>query len=213
MARGAQVLQPKRYAMNAFDPRLPLIAAAARVKTCHVFHCFAALREMGKAFHAGAFATFAGLEERHVAAILAALEEHDALPEKRAASTRGQRLPNDWQAPDEWINWAVNTRHWRPDDAREEAELFANYWQARSGSGAAKLDWKKTWMNWVRNSRRPDGDYVVGTGKPQDYRTSTLRTIALYERMGRTYEAEGLRRDLEQWEAGKNVVPFRSVAP
>lgn len=196
--------------MTPFDPRLPIIAAEARVKTCHVFHCWQAMREMGKRFHILAFAQFSGLEERHVAAIVAALEAHGALPDKRSPVTaRALRLADDFTAPEAWIDWAVKDRRWSPSDAAQEAEIFANYWQSRSGQGATKLDWFKTWQNWVRNSRRPNGDYIVpaGGGRPVDHRESMERTASLYERMGRAAEAAEIRRSLA---AQSNVIPFNA---
>lgn len=70
--------------MTPFDPRLPLIAAQAKVKTCHIFHCWSAIRETGASFHVAAFATFAGLEERHVTAIMEAMDANGVLPKRRA---------------------------------------------------------------------------------------------------------------------------------
>jgi hypothetical protein len=70
--------------MTPFDPRLPLIAAQAKVKTCHIFHCWSAIRETGASFHIGAFATFAGLEERHVIAMMDAMDANNVLPKRRA---------------------------------------------------------------------------------------------------------------------------------
>ena len=70
--------------MTPFDPRLLIIAAQAKVKTCHAFHCWHAMRDMGGNFHIGAFATFAGLECHHVAAIMAAIEYHAAALAKMA---------------------------------------------------------------------------------------------------------------------------------
>ena len=194
--------------MTPFDPRLPIIAAEARVKTCHVYHCWQAKREMGQRFHVAAFAQFAGLSNEHVLAILLALENHDAMPDKRAPVTRrGSRLPDDWTAPEDWIEWAVEARRWYPDDARAEAEIFANYWQSRAGQGASKLDWKKTWQNWVRNSHRPDGEYRLSTAStgPLDRRATLERTASLYERMGRANEAQEIRRHLAN---DANVIPF-----
>jgi hypothetical protein len=190
--------------VTPFDPRLQLVAAQARVKTCHVYHCWQAMRTLGKGFHAGAFAQFAGLEDHHVFAIISALTDHEALPEGRAkVERRASRLPDDFQPPDEWIDWAVDKRRWTPVDARDEAELFTNYWQARPGQQACKLDWFKTWQNWVKTSRRPDGDY-----QPRPMvadRSHMERTAALYERMGRTNEAEEIRRQLA---STANVIPF-----
>jgi hypothetical protein len=192
--------------VSPFDPRLPLIAADARVKTCHVFHCWQAMREMGKRFHCAAFAQFAGLSDAHVIAIMAALEAHGALPEGRTpTANRGHRLAADWGPPEDWIEWAIGERQWTPSAAREEAEIFANYWHSRPGQGATKLDWRKTWQNWVRNSRRPNGDYRLSTGSV-DPRAHLQRTVELYDRLGRTNEANEIRRQLA---SSANVIPFQ----
>ena len=126
----------------------------------------------------------------------------------RDAGLRASRLPNDWTIPDDWVEWACQDRRWQPHDVREEAELFANFWQAKSGSGATKLDWRKTWQNWCRNSRRSIGDFVpttqrVGTAD----RAAFLRSkIALYTKMGRESELPPLHKELAALEG--NVLPF-----
>jgi hypothetical protein len=68
--------------------------------------------------------------------------------------SRGSRLPSNFETPSEWIEWAKAKRGWTGSEARDEAECFARYWQAKAGRDAAKLDWFKTWQNWVSNSRR-----------------------------------------------------------
>ena len=154
--------------MTPFDPRLPIIAAEARVKTCHVFHCWHAMRDMGQAFHLTAFAQFAGLTDAHVTAIIAALTAHKALPgPKREASPRGTRLPLDWRLPDDWKAYAIEQRKWEPEEVEKEAASFADYWHSKAGQGAVKLDWRKTWINWVRNSHRADGEYIPVENRQQ----------------------------------------------
>jgi hypothetical protein len=76
---------------------------------------------------------------------------------------RGTRLSDDFEAPDDWIAWAVKKRGWSKADAIDEAECFARYWQAKPGREACKLDWPKTWQNWVVNSKRLT---VKSTGPP-----------------------------------------------
>jgi hypothetical protein len=44
-----------------------------------------------------------------------------------------------------------------------EAVKFLNYWTAKSGAGAAKLDWSRTWQNWVLNAAPGGG----GRGPPR----------------------------------------------
>jgi hypothetical protein len=192
--------------VTPFDPRLPIIARAAKVKTCHAFHCWHAMRDM-QPFHIAAFAAFAGLEERHVTAIMAAIQIHAPLTAKRASVARGTRLPHDWTIPDDWIEWATIQRRWYPADCEAESLLFANYWQAKSGQGATKLDWFKTWQNWARNSHRPDGTYAKSTSAPVDFAEQTRRTADLYDRMGRTVEAAELRASIDS-----NVVPITRAA-
>lgn len=192
--------------MTPFDPRLPVIAAAARVKTCHVHHCFHAWRQMGQHFNARQFAEFAGLEEKHVSAILSALESHGATPRWKTASSKGTRLPAEFRAPEEWIDWAVAERQWTPEDARAEAANFADFWAAKPGADACKLDWRATWRNWVRNSRRENGTYRPQIGPTLSEEEYLVKTIAFYERVGRFTEAAELRRRLDN---SSNVVPFK----
>ena len=193
--------------MEPFDPRLPLIAAQARVKPPHVHFVWHALKALGKGFHADACAQFAGLETRHIEAIITALSALDCLPEGRAKVTRkATRLPDDWEPPNDWLEWAIDLRQWQPADVREEAEIFANYWQAKAGKDACKVDWRKTWQNWCRSSRRPDGDYRP---LPEAFNDAEYweRTAAFYDRMGRTTEAEEIRRKLTA-----NVVPINRAS-
>jgi hypothetical protein len=196
--------------VTPFDPRLPIIAAQARVKTPHVLHTFLAMREMGASFHIEAFAAFAGLEPRHVTAIMDALSHHAITAAKREATVRGTRLPNGWTLPPEWAAWATGQRYWTAAETDAEAELFANYWQAKSGQAAVKVDWQKTWRNWVRQSHRPNGTppgrQVTAESRADDLR----RSIALYERMGRGDETGDMRAELAR--LSDNVLPFNRVA-
>ena len=67
----------------------------------------------------------------------------------RQTGTRGSRLPNDWELPDDWRQWTlVNCPCSSPDAVTREALIFANYWQSLAGQKATKTDWRKTWQNW-----------------------------------------------------------------
>jgi len=37
-------------------------------------------------------------------------------------------------------------------DADIELEKFQNYWLAKTGPNATKLDWDRTWRNWVHTA-------------------------------------------------------------
>jgi uncharacterized protein YdaU (DUF1376 family) len=77
--------------------------------------------------------------------------------EAKASPKKGSRLSSDWKLPREWGEWALS-QGWPEPMIREEAEKFRDYWIARTGKDATKLDWQATWRNWMRNSkaRKPD---------------------------------------------------------
>jgi len=61
---------------------------------------------------------------------------------------RGSRLPNDWIAPQQFIDFCNSER---PDlNANLIAEQFKDYWISVAGSKGVKADWFATWRNWVR---------------------------------------------------------------
>ena len=68
-------------------------------------------------------------------------------------AARGSRLTTDW-APDVVVNEKLSEQF--PDyDLAAILETFRDYWVAKSGRDATKLDWNATWRNWVRNQRNP----------------------------------------------------------
>ena len=73
-----------------------------------------------------------------------------------AVVQRASRLPQNWELPDEWRSDAllkiVSVRPWIDIDL--EAEKFRNYWTAKS-TDATKLDWFRTWKNWLFNVKPP----------------------------------------------------------
>lgn len=71
-----------------------------------------------------------------------------------AAPTRGYRLPNDWVLPKPWGDWALEEfKTWTPDVVRVEADKFRDFWCAKAGREAVKVDWLATWRNWCRNAK------------------------------------------------------------
>lgn len=70
-----------------------------------------------------------------------------------SSKKRGSRLPDEFK-PD--IAWAVG-QGLSVGEAEFEAANFRDYWAAKSGASATKLDWPATWQVWVRNclKRRP----------------------------------------------------------
>ena len=55
-------------------------------------------------------------------------------------------------------NWKDFCQTERPDlDPERTWAKFVDYWDAQPGQKGVKLDWHKTWRNWVRNERREHG--------------------------------------------------------
>lgn len=68
----------------------------------------------------------------------------------RSETKRASRLPNDFE-PD--IEFAISQGLSRAQ-AVIEAAKFRDYWTAKSGKDATKLDWPATWRNWIRNASK-----------------------------------------------------------
>lgn len=65
---------------------------------------------------------------------------------------KGARIPDDWQLPKAWGEWAMaEYPHWTADVVRLEAQKFADHWRAQPGKDGRKTDWLATWRNWCRN--------------------------------------------------------------
>lgn len=72
---------------------------------------------------------------------------------KEGVDARATRLPADWRLPDEWREWAQTER---PElDVQKTADAFRDYWIAKAGKEARKLNWEATWRNWIRSQRIP----------------------------------------------------------
>ena len=68
-----------------------------------------------------------------------------------ATPKRGTRLPEPFFLKTEMKEWAKEKRP--TIDPVLETEKFCNYWRAKTGRDATKLDWLATWKNWILNAR------------------------------------------------------------
>jgi len=105
-----------------------------------------------------------GREEEGKGIVRGASSDAPAL--EKPKPTKGTRLADDWK-PDEADREYAIARGIDPD---LEAENFRDYWLARSGSGAVKLDWSRTWKRWVRTAAKGRGK-----GKPGPSGTTAPR--------------------------------------
>lgn len=87
------------------------------------------------------------------------LPENEAQPVAEAPAPgeqRGTRLPKGWELTSEFREWAVaNMPRWTDDTAEYVAGRFRDFWIAKTGKDATKLDWFATWRNWCKGERVP----------------------------------------------------------
>jgi hypothetical protein len=78
---------------------------------------------------------------------------------KPPARPRGTRIPDDFAPTAEMIEWA---RRNTPHVGVLETQKFVNYWKAKAGKDATKIDWVLTWKNWMitaeQRAGRPAGE-------------------------------------------------------
>jgi hypothetical protein len=74
-------------------------------------------------------------------------------------SARGQRLDPSW-IPDQPLITEMKAE--RPDlDLKAEHAKFVDYWVSKPGKEGRKLDWRRTWRNWMRNAKAPANGHTV----------------------------------------------------
>lgn len=77
--------------------------------------------------------------------------------ETSVESKRATRMSPNFELPQEWVEWVQANK---PEvDARQTFEQFKDYWIAKAGADAAKLDWFSTWRNWVRRDTTRKASY------------------------------------------------------
>jgi hypothetical protein len=82
-------------------------------------------------------------------------------------SRRGERIPDDFTVDPEMIEWAKENCTGVSYTA--ESEKFVNYYKAKTGKDATKLDWPATWRNWMLNARDRYGATRNGTNETREH--------------------------------------------
>ena len=99
------------------------------------------------------------------------LSTHELIEAKQTASA--SRLPPDFE-PD--LEFAAKEHI---ADIQREVNSFVDFWTAKSGKDATKLDWQATWRNWCRNSKNKrvngNGAHQPETFKQRDARDARRR--------------------------------------
>jgi uncharacterized protein YdaU (DUF1376 family) len=78
-------------------------------------------------------------------------KEEEPYGSSKKERVRASRLAKDWTLPPDLRQWALD-QGLSPATIDREAATFADYWHARPGKDAAKLDWAATWRNWCRRA-------------------------------------------------------------
>jgi hypothetical protein len=60
---------------------------------------------------------------------------------------RGTRIPDQFVVTPEMREWASENAPLV--NVNRATTLFVNYWRAKTGKDATKLDWERTWQNWL----------------------------------------------------------------
>lgn len=108
----------------------------------------------------------------------------------RTETPRGTRWPADAVVPEDWLAEGEAYREMGnlpPLDLRAEALKFANYWAAKSGGNATKIDWKRTWMNWCLTAKGTANGY----GKSEQKSLASEVFGGLYAEARAAREASG----------------------
>jgi hypothetical protein len=100
--------------------------------------------------------------------------EQKVTPLRPPSDRRGERLAPDWRpSPDDEATAAALGL-----DPQEIADGFRDYWHAKPGAAARKLDWAATWRTWCRTEaqRRTRGPSVAGGAGRNGGYAAALRT-------------------------------------
>lgn len=87
---------------------------------------------------------------------------------------RATRIPDDFYPSPEMQEWFKREGYGNAiPNPRIEHEKFCDYWGSKGGAAARKIDWVKTWRNWMREAaeRNSRGGYRTPPGAP--YRSTT----------------------------------------
>lgn len=69
-----------------------------------------------------------------------------------SAAKRGTRISEDFVVTQAMVIWA--RRECPNVDGKFETDQFIDYWMAKAGAAAVKLDWTRTWQTWMRRQQR-----------------------------------------------------------
>ena len=148
---------------------------------------------------------------------------------KEEGSSKGTRLPEDWDLPEEWFKETYQFRLPSGDYLTEqeifyERDRFRDYWHSQPGGKGRKLNWHATWRNWIRTGapqiiRQRDASGHRAAGRPGKHERFSF-TDALIERGRARRERDAMENkpadggaDVVSGSASGEIVLFRSATP
>lgn len=74
--------------------------------------------------------------------------------QKDKKSSKGTRLPEGWKPSDKTLASAKNliAKYGVDINLRWEFDKFTDYWLSKPGASAVKVDWERTFLNWIRRT-------------------------------------------------------------
>jgi uncharacterized protein YdaU (DUF1376 family) len=92
----------------------------------------------------------------------------------KSVGASATRLPADWKPSEEEIDYCKTQR---PDLILEKVvENFSDYWHAKGGASARKVDWSATWRSWVRNEKAVN-QRVNGSRNQHEHNASFMNSL------------------------------------
>lgn len=95
------------------------------------------------------------------------------------AKATGTRLSEDWRPTLETMTWSRSCAD-RVDITNEWAK-FQDYWMSKAGAGARKVDWDRTWKNWLRKAAADAQRWTAPRPSPRAQRLDA--TAALIQKL------------------------------
>jgi uncharacterized protein YdaU (DUF1376 family) len=96
-------------------------------------------------------------------------------PKKKKSRKIGTRLPENWKPSQENLDYAA-AQGFEQDEINRIALDFADYWIAKSGQAATKVDWSRTWQKWIRTEAdrrgKPSSTFMGQKSAPVRARSS-----------------------------------------
>jgi uncharacterized protein YdaU (DUF1376 family) len=104
-------------------------------------------------------------------------------PQAATPKKRVSRLPDDWKPDRVYYDEAKILKPDMTDEwFKSVAHKFKDYWIAKSGKDATKVDWLATWRNWIR---REVENAKTGSGAKKSYgeqRSELFDAVTDYDR-------------------------------